>query len=46
MAWATTAILGTPYLIIDNAQHIWSIGNMARIARVVASGLPHHVTQE
>jgi hypothetical protein len=38
-------IHGTPYLIIDNVDRIYLDFLMARIARVVAPGLPHHVTQ-
>lgn len=39
-------IRGTPYLILDFRLVSLSGSRMARIARVVASGLPHHVTQQ
>ena len=38
-------VRGTPYLIIDNSDHIWFLCRMARIPRVVAPGFPHYVTQ-
>lgn len=38
-------IRGTPYLIVDTAKTVWLVFQMARIARVVAPGMPHHVTQ-
>jgi len=37
--------LGTPYLIVDKSQRIWFYKSMARMARAVAPGYPHHVTQ-
>ena len=40
-----SVILGTPYLIIDNAGDVCLVFCMARIARVVAPAMPHHVTQ-
>jgi len=36
---------GTPYLIVDINQIFLFIIAMARIARAVAPGIPHHVTQ-
>ncbi len=38
-------IPGTPYLIIDNAAMGIYYFPMARIARIVVLGLPHHITQ-
>ena len=38
-------IPGTQYLIIDNAAIGIYYFPMARIARVVVPGLPHHITQ-
>ncbi len=35
----------TPYLFIDNCPFICHGQSMARIARVVAPEIPHHVTQ-
>ncbi len=40
-----TEIPGTPYLIIDNAAMGIYYFPMARIARVVVPGLPHHIMQ-
>jgi putative transposase len=40
-----TGIRGTPDLIIDNDDIILLDFQMARIAREVAPGMPHHVTQ-
>ena len=39
------AVPGTPYLITDKSQRIWFIFSMARMARAVVPGIPHHVTQ-
>jgi putative transposase len=39
-------IPGTPNLIIDNTDHFRWAFEMARIARVVAPGMPQHVTQQ
>jgi putative transposase len=38
-------IQGTPYLIIGNNGYVRLAFRMARIARVVAPGIPLHVTQ-
>ena len=38
-------IPGTPYLTIDKQLRIGYYLHMARIARAVAPGIPHHVTQ-
>ncbi len=38
-------ILGTPYLIIDECPVLKYLNSMARLARVAASGIPHHITQ-
>ena len=36
----------TPYLILDNGlEPVGVRGKMARIARVVVPGMPHHITQ-
>jgi len=38
-------VLGTQYLIIAFGVHLGYAGRMARMARIVAPGLPHHITQ-
>ena len=38
-------IPGTPYIIRDSDENSWQSQIMARLARVVAPGVPHHVTQ-
>jgi len=40
-----SGILGTPYLIIGKSYSICFFIYMARIARAVAPGIPHHITQ-
>lgn len=39
------SILGTPYLSIDKTRNMRFIRPMARLARAVAPGIPHHVIQ-
>ena len=39
------ALPGTPYIIRDSDQISWYSQIMDRLARVVAPGVPHHVTQ-
>lgn len=43
--WEFRGIPGTPYLILDNVFQKSYHPHMARIARVIAAGYPHHITQ-
>ena len=36
---------GTPYTIVDSRSRVCYPSVMARLARVIAPGLPHHITQ-
>jgi len=38
-------ILGAPYLLTDNTEHICLAFRMDRMARVVTPGIPQHLTQ-
>lgn len=38
-------VAGTPYRLVDRWQCDWYPFAMARLARVVAAGLPHYITQ-
>ena len=42
---AALGIPGTSYIILDGSHRRHYSGGMARIARIVVPGLPHHVTQ-
>jgi len=38
-------IPATPYLVLASASRSWSFPTMARLARVVAPGIPHHINR-
>ena len=41
----TSGVPGTPYTIVDSSSRDRYALVMARLARVIAPGLPHHITQ-